>query len=80
MKTGDDVEFIMFENGDKVSTNEGRFLVYEDVYMGDHSESWIVEKNRETNEETSRHNTRFIASIYWKPKENITMRSTGQAG
>ena len=66
MKTGDDVEFILFENGDKVSINEGRVLVYEDVYMGDHSEGWIVEKNRETNKETSRHNTRFIASIYWK--------------
>ncbi|NLP12726.1 hypothetical protein GX408_20180 [bacterium] len=76
MKTGDDVEFILFDNGDKVATNKDRFLVYEDVYMGDHSESWIVEKNRETGDEISRHNTRFIASIYWKPKENITTSST----
>ncbi len=73
MKTGDDVEFILFENGDKVATNKDRVLVLEGVYMGDHSESWIVEKNRETGIETSRHNTRFIASIYWKPKENITL-------
>jgi hypothetical protein len=61
MTIGDSVEFVLFENGDKLATNEDRILIYE--------VDWIVERNRETGEETSRHNLRYIASIYWKPKE-----------
>jgi hypothetical protein len=80
METGKEAEFILFENGDKVTTNKDRILVFEDIYMGDHSESWIVEKNRENGAETSRHNTRFIASIYWKTEDTPNMMIDKMAG
>jgi hypothetical protein len=66
---GKPVDRIIFPDNTNIAASRERVLEYECVNHGDHDECWIVEKDRETQAETARHNIRFISDIYWTPEE-----------
>jgi hypothetical protein len=43
----------------------GYGLIYESVYMGDHSEDWVIQISVKESKEIARYNTRFISEIKW---------------
>jgi hypothetical protein len=42
----------------------GYCLIYESIYMGDHSEDWVVQIDL-NGKEVARYNTKFIKQIKW---------------
>jgi hypothetical protein len=69
MKHGDFVESIYFGNECGLHTDKKRVLVYSKEFFGDRWEAWVLEKDRETGKELSRHNIRYLLAIYLKPED-----------
>lgn len=69
-KDGRKVERIVFANEqDSVRATAEVILVFTNESHGDRDEEWVVQQNAETGEEISRHNVRFISSIYWQKED-----------
>lgn len=57
--------------GQMITANETRELRYENRYMGDRNEEWVL--LFEHGVEKSRHNCRFIDTIIWKQSAAATV-------
>jgi len=60
------VKSIFWDNEESLSANEKQELIFQEFFMGDHSEAWIVVKDKNSGIEKARHNTRFISTIIWE--------------
>lgn len=63
---GRNVSRVVFPNGEILISNNVQQLTFEEEYMGDHSEHWIVQSVAlALDREVSRYNVRHIQSIHW---------------